>query len=166
MFIMTCSVRRGSKVSEGQEGPGAGEAGGSDPLGKGLTCHADDVGARHLCDRDLALVGSIEVHVVRTDAGRHAELELGRARLFEQLSGEVAGVEGSGDETEQRDRRVSTTRRDGGSRRRQGRLPHMSVSLSSFWKALSGPSLSDVTTSSCPPCLNQSSRPSWRGGKK
>ena len=58
----------------------------------------DDVGAGDLGDGDTAvgLVGSVQVNVVGTDTGSDGELQL--LGLGEALSGEVTGVEGSGDD--------------------------------------------------------------------
>lgn len=56
----------------------------------------DDVGARDLSNSDLALVGRVEVNVVRTNTGSDAELEvLGGCN---HLAREVTGVEGSGND--------------------------------------------------------------------
>jgi hypothetical protein len=58
----------------------------------------DDVGTSDLGDGDTTVggVGGVQVNVVRTDTGSDGKLEL--LSLSETLSGEVAGVEGSGDD--------------------------------------------------------------------
>lgn len=56
----------------------------------------DHVGTGNLGDGDLALVGRVEVDVVRPDTGGNTKLEL--LGLGDEVGGEVAGVEGGGDE--------------------------------------------------------------------
>jgi len=60
--------------------------------------NGDDVGASDLSDGDttVGLVGSVEVDVVRADTSGNSELEL--LGLGKTLSGQVTGVEGSGDD--------------------------------------------------------------------
>ena len=60
--------------------------------------NGDDVGASDLSDGDttVGLVGSVEIDVVRADTSGNSELEL--LGLGETLSGQVTGVEGSGDD--------------------------------------------------------------------
>ena len=95
----------------------------------------DDVGARDLGDGDLALVGRVEVDVVRADTGGDAELEV--LRLGDDLLGQVAGVEGRGDD----DLGVDWS---GQSSRSKADAPI------SFCMTESGPSLSSVTTTVWP----------------
>lgn len=58
----------------------------------------DDVGASNLGDGDttVGLVGGVEVDMVRADTSSNSELEL--LGLGQALSGQVTGVEGSGDD--------------------------------------------------------------------
>jgi hypothetical protein len=58
----------------------------------------DDVGASDLGDGDttVGLVGGVEVDMVRADTSGNSELEL--LGLGQALSGQVTGVEGSGDD--------------------------------------------------------------------
>ena len=56
----------------------------------------DDVRASHLEDLNVALDGGVEVDVVGTDARGDTDLEV--LRLGDELAGEVARVEGRGDE--------------------------------------------------------------------
>lgn len=56
----------------------------------------DDVGARNFSDGDLVLVGGVEVDVVGAYTGGDTKLEF--LGLGEEVSGEVAGVEGGSDE--------------------------------------------------------------------
>lgn len=55
-----------------------------------------NVRAADFDDVDLVLDGSVEVDVVGPDTGGNSQLEFGC--LFDELGGEVAGVEGGGDE--------------------------------------------------------------------
>jgi len=61
-----------------------------------VLCNGGDVGAGHFQDLDSAVDSSVEIDVVRADTCGDADLEV--LGLVDELLGEVARVEGGGDE--------------------------------------------------------------------